>query len=107
MCFWFWQFLDFWLSFVVVIMTCLSVAALKDDTKAVAHIAAAIITAAVTKENATRYCLLLFHFQCFDSKKNLFATNNETIYSNEKGLWQIAYRKTMRTFLNSIQLPCG
>uniref|UniRef100_A0A7I3ZXK8 EGF-like domain-containing protein n=1 Tax=Physcomitrium patens TaxID=3218 RepID=A0A7I3ZXK8_PHYPA len=48
------QFLDFWLAFLVVIVTCVEVASLKQNVKAVAHVGFAIVTAAITKEDATR-----------------------------------------------------
>lgn len=47
------QFLDFWLAFLVVIVTCVEVASLKQNVKAVAHVGFAIVTAAITKEDAT------------------------------------------------------
>ncbi|KAG0588436.1 hypothetical protein KC19_2G242600 [Ceratodon purpureus] len=47
------QFLDFWLAFLVIVVTCVYVASLKQEIKAVAHVGTAIITAAITKENAT------------------------------------------------------
>ena len=48
------QFLDFWLAYFVVVVTCLYMASFKQSTKAVAHLGVAIITAAAIKEDATR-----------------------------------------------------
>ncbi|CAM6128926.1 unnamed protein product [Calypogeia fissa] len=47
------QFLDFWLSFVAIIMTCLLMAGFYGPTKAMLHIGCSVLTAAVARENAT------------------------------------------------------
>lgn len=48
------QFLDFWLAYFVVVVTCLYMVPFKQSIKAVAHLGVAIITAAAIKEDATR-----------------------------------------------------